>query len=100
MLKMVMKHDGGSVVVVFGLSRGNTERLHKNQPIVINVQDMLGPLCPPISVAIVAGETEAAIAEELQKHFEIPDGAIQITDPDDPDGEPIPNADRNPFGSS
>jgi hypothetical protein len=52
-------------VVFLGLSRANTDRLHANQPIAVSLR-ALHPDLPDVTVVLLAGETEGAIAEDLR----------------------------------
>jgi len=47
----------------FGLSRGNIDRLTAGQPIKINLRDLGGPA---VNIAIMFGETEQALFDELK----------------------------------
>jgi hypothetical protein len=56
--------DGTNGRVYFlGLSRGNIERLTAGQPIKVDLAEMGGP---PITIAILFGETEQTIFDELK----------------------------------
>lgn len=61
MLKMSSKKSDGRSLYVFGLSHTNLDRLRKGEPI----QLALEPLGGTGEVLIVAGETEATIAQQL-----------------------------------
>jgi hypothetical protein len=64
--------DGPNGRVYFlGLSRGNIDRLTAGQPIKVNLADMGGPR---IEVAILFGETEQSLFDELKAGGMIPDG--------------------------
>jgi hypothetical protein len=68
MMKARTKTKDGRPLILLGLSRLNTERLHKGLPIKIDLQDPApkGLEMPGGAVIfIMAGETEGAIAEEL-----------------------------------
>lgn len=54
-------------VVLLGITRGNIERLMKGQPMHISGDDPAIGL-PGITIAIMYGETEDAIATELREH--------------------------------
>ena len=53
---------------VFGLSRENITRLTDGQPIRIRL-DQYGLSGPDVSISLCFGETEEAIALELQEFF-------------------------------
>ena len=55
----------------FGLSRGNIDKLTAGEPIAIDLRDMGGP---NIHIAIMFGETERAMYNELKDCGLIPDG--------------------------
>ena len=68
--------------LMLGLSRANTERLHDDQPIAVDLQALLlmaghGTAFPDVQdVVIFAGETEGEMKQTLEKHFgRLPDGA-------------------------
>lgn len=66
---------GGEPILIFGLSRMNTERLHAGMPIRVDLREMgLVGL-----VFIIAGETEEAIAASL-KEANLVDAATLVTD--------------------
>ena len=65
MIRAVGRRADGGHTVVLGLSRENTERLHRNQPIPVRLRDLDGAL-PDVTVLLIAGETEADLAEDLR----------------------------------
>lgn len=52
--------------LLFGLSRGNCERLLKGQPIFLNGDELGLPPGMGITITIMGGETEESIAAELR----------------------------------
>ena len=67
MIKASAKTVDGKTLLIFGLSRRNTEELLKGRPIAIDGAD-LG--VPSILVLIMGGETEDAMEKELSKHID------------------------------
>lgn len=62
MIKATARTSDGDTLLILGLSRTNTERLHQDQPIDVNGLDVG---LPGIHVLLIAGETEDAIVEQL-----------------------------------
>lgn len=56
--------DGGSVLLL-GLSRENTRRLHADKPIPVRAHQ-IDPRLPELTVLLVGGETEQTIAADLR----------------------------------
>lgn len=69
MIKLSSETPDGPVFL-FGLSRGNIERLLDNKPIKIDLSTMGGP---KIRIGIFFGETEKDMYEELCDHGLITD---------------------------
>lgn len=65
MIKASAIKANGAAMVILGLSRENTTRLHDGQPILVNARN-IDPRLPDVDIAIVAGETEEAIAADLR----------------------------------
>lgn len=63
MIKARGTDDQGNALIILGLSRANTERLHAGMPIRISMVELgfAGGW-----IYITAGETEEAIAEDLK----------------------------------
>jgi len=57
MIKATGGTKDGVPLLLLGLSRENTRRLHDNQPIRVRV-DHLDPRLPPLEIVLFAGETE------------------------------------------
>lgn len=55
----------GTPVLLLGLTKENTTRLHDDKPILISAKEMIEMGFPPMEIAIVAGETEASISKAL-----------------------------------
>lgn len=64
MIKATGGTKDGTPLLVLGLSRENTKRLHEGKPILVRA-DEIDPRLPRIAVWLVAGETEDEIAAEL-----------------------------------
>lgn len=64
MIKARGEKDGKPVLLI-GLSRVNTKRLHLGQPIVIDADELESMGLPAMQVVILAGETEASMAAML-----------------------------------
>ncbi len=60
---------GSKQLLLLGLSRANTTRLHQGQPIRFNLRDIAtgGLELPDLVVVICAGETEREIHQELKR---------------------------------
>jgi hypothetical protein len=60
--------------LILGLSRENTTRLHKNQPIAVDVQALLTPtdILDIQDIIVFAGETEESMATQLRKYGVVP----------------------------
>jgi hypothetical protein len=79
MLKAVLSLEAGSrQVLVLGLERANTDRMHAGDPIRV-VSDDVDPRLPHLEVVIMAGEDNDAMVAELRRYFPMPDDPI--TDP-------------------
>lgn len=68
MIKAVIEKDDGTKTVLLGLSRLNTIRLHLGKPIEVKLSEL--GLDTDLTIALVAGETEEAIAAEIQAAFQ------------------------------
>ena len=66
MIKGRINFPAGPPGLLIGLSRENTRRLHQGTPIAFDTGVIEG--LPSMKVIIFAGETEAAMAEELSKY--------------------------------
>jgi hypothetical protein len=64
-IKAVGRRRDGGHTVILGLSRENTDRLHRNQPIPVRLRE-LDPSLPDVTVLLIAGETEDDLAEDLR----------------------------------
>jgi hypothetical protein len=60
--------------LILGLSRENTTRLHKDQPIAVDVQALLTPtdILDIQDIIVFAGETEESMATQLRKYGVVP----------------------------
>jgi hypothetical protein len=56
----------GARVLMLGLSRLNAERLLSGKPIVVNAPEMIAMGFPAMTVALLGGETEDSILEEIR----------------------------------
>lgn len=65
MIKATLLSKDGQSTFLIGLSRENTRRLHDGQPIEVRVSEV-DPRLPDLTVLLVAGETEDAIAEMIR----------------------------------
>ena len=68
MLKATLKLCDGESVLLLGLSRENTQRLHNGQPIEVKVAEV-DPRLPKLTLLIMAGETEQEMEAELRRVF-------------------------------
>jgi len=68
MIKAKMSTEDGRTIVLLGLSRENTTRLHANKPIYVTGAEM----DVPVDIVIIAGETEEAIVTLLGESYELP----------------------------
>lgn len=68
MIKANITHKDGRPLVILGLSKVNTKKLLRGQPILIDMK----PLGLDGWVTIVGGETEGDITRELAKHLKLP----------------------------
>ena len=68
MSKATVKLGDGRSVLVLGLSRENTRRLHAGQPIEVRTADV-DPRLPELTLWLVAGETEEAIGAMLRREI-------------------------------
>lgn len=64
-VKATMTTVDGKHVLVLGLTRENTKRLHDGLPIPIEVHEV-DPRLPELTVLLMVGESEAAIMAELR----------------------------------
>ena len=64
MIKAVGIKDGKSILIV-GLSRNNVELLMQDQPVHIRPQEMAEMGLPEMSIVLLFGETEEAIANDI-----------------------------------
>lgn len=67
MIKMVLHSKDGSKTLLLGLSRLNTDRLHLGQPVKVDLAPL--GLDTDLTIVLVAGETEAAVAADIQIAF-------------------------------
>lgn len=65
MIKAKLISTDGELTLMLGLSRTNTERLHAGEPIFIPSADLTSMGLPKLHIAIMAGETEAAMSVQL-----------------------------------
>lgn len=68
MLKATIITTDGEPILVLGLTRENTTRLHDDKPIPVKVNDV-DPRLPKLTILLVGGETEAANQADLIKHI-------------------------------
>ena len=68
LIKAVTTLDDGRKLLILGLSEMNIRELKKGRPISIELEK----LGLEGQIAIVYGETEADIVDELSKHFKLP----------------------------
>jgi hypothetical protein len=64
MIKAVLSRDDGSKVLLLGLSKMNSERLHQSMPIQFDGNDV-GGLNGITHIAIIGGEDEQDLANQL-----------------------------------
>lgn len=73
MIKAFMKAEStgrGAPMILLGLSRGNMDKLLAGQPILVmcdQVAAQAGEEIPKLAVAIIGGETEESMFEELKR---------------------------------
>ena len=67
MVKFGVKLDDNKKLVGFGITRHNIELLMKGQPIKAKLADMVGMGLDDVEVLIFYGETERAIARDMQE---------------------------------
>lgn len=65
----------GRPFFLLGISRNNLEAAVQGKPIHVDLTELGHHECGAIT--IVGGETEESIADELKRHLDIPDEAIQ-----------------------
>lgn len=65
MIKATGALKDGTPLLVIGLSRENTRRLHDDQPIAFRA-DHVDPRLAPLEILLIAGDTEDSIAERLK----------------------------------
>jgi hypothetical protein len=71
MIKVKIGEQGGAPLYLFGLARGNIERLQQGKHILVDLRSIGGP---DARMAIVYGETEHDIVKELRSAgLEVPD---------------------------
>jgi hypothetical protein len=69
MIRAVLKRRGGDLILL-GITPENLHRLEQGQPVLVKGES----IDKPFDIAIVWGETEQAIADELRKTgVEIPE---------------------------
>lgn len=80
MIKAVGTDGQGKTLVILGLSRENTRRLHKDEPIVMNLAELATPgvELPDVSIMILAGESEAEISTKLGRPMPQPKYAEKL----------------------
>lgn len=78
MIKGRGETDDGTQVLLLGLSAENIKRLHQDKPILVTAADMVGMGFPALEVVIIAGETEASMAQALGGLPLQPDVAGQV----------------------
>ncbi len=66
MIKAAAPGKDGARVLLLGLSRSNTDRLAAGKPIIINAVEMVAMGFPAMTIALLGGETEDAIVEEIR----------------------------------
>jgi hypothetical protein len=71
MIKATGSTQHGVPLLILGLSRENTRRLHDGQPIRIRV-DHVDPRLPTLEVVLMAGDTEESLTAALRTAFELP----------------------------
>jgi hypothetical protein len=71
MLKATLLTSDGRSILVLGLSRENTRRLLAGQPIEVRAHET-DPRLPELTVLLVGGETEQAIADQLRRDIPVP----------------------------
>lgn len=64
MIKAVLDNRDGSKTVLLGLSRENTNRLHQDMPIKVDLAEF--GLDTTLSIVLIGGETEGAILNDVQ----------------------------------
>lgn len=71
---------GEKTLLVLGLSRMNTKKLHDGEPILMDMADIPDAAMEIIqntermNICIMAGETEDAVLQEIKNHFPIATG--------------------------
>jgi hypothetical protein len=75
-IKAVIHKPDGTTLVLLGLSRMNTDRLHDDKPIPVDLGELLPDLGKAVTVALFAGETDAAIAAHLRAQVWTPQGGV------------------------
>lgn len=68
MVKATLRLSDGRSILVLGLSRENTDRLHQGLPIPVEAAQV-DPRLPELTVVLIAGETEEAILAEIREHW-------------------------------
>lgn len=66
MIKALGRGAAGRTVVILGLSRENQVRMNADMPVRVRLRD-LDPKLPNIEVAIIGGETEADLEDQLRR---------------------------------
>lgn len=69
MIRATMKTRDGRYVLMLGLSRENTKRLHAGMPILVDAHEVDDRM-PELQIVILAGETEDDITAELRRSFD------------------------------
>lgn len=77
MIRFLAEMGEGRKLIGLGLSRQNVEKLQANMPILIKLNEMLPELNVELNIAILYGETEAAIEQMLEKEF----GSLPLAEP-------------------
>jgi hypothetical protein len=82
MIKAILEGCEGKTLLI-GLSRNNTKLLLEGQPIKFSISDVIEHgLDPDDEIAIVGGETEESILEELSQY--VPIDPSDVDDQRDP----------------
>ena len=79
------RKDGTGHVLGLALSRANCERLLAGRPILIRLESFRenGSDLPwRGDIVILAGETEAAIADQMMRHGVLENARVNISDPE------------------
>lgn len=74
MIKMCLERNDGTPMLLLGLSRSNTEKLLEGKPIFIDTEELNehpDVNFPRIGIAILAGETEVDILDEVKANLNV-----------------------------